>query len=174
MNQLKRRMKYQYGTLTLETRTRGPCVWTYRYFDWVDGRKRRRKAIVGTVEQYRTRAMAERACEPIRLAANTELLSPHSPTMGALVDRYAEQVLRPCIDIPVGGAQDSAARMSFHCAKSYNSVLTKWVRPRWERYRVKDFDHPTMRAAVEDWLQSLWRSQKNPKGLAPKTVRSIY
>lgn len=64
--------------------------------------------------------------------------------------------------------------MSFHCAKSYNSVLTKWVRPRWERYRVKDFDHPTMRAAVEDWLQSLWRSQKNPKGLAPKTVRSIY
>ena len=105
MNQLKRRMKYQYGTLTLETRTRGPCVWTYRYFDWVDGRKRRRKAIVGTVEQYRTRAMAERACEPIRLAANTELLSPHSPTMGALVDRYAEQVLRPCIDIFLWGAR---------------------------------------------------------------------
>jgi hypothetical protein len=64
--------------------------------------------------------------------------------------------------------------MSSLCAKSYNSVLTKWVRPRWERYRVKGFDHPTMRAAVEDWLQSLWRSQKNPKGLAPKTVRSIY
>jgi hypothetical protein len=58
MNQLKRRMKYQYGTLTLETRTRGPCVWTYRYFDWVDGRKRRRKAIVGTVEQYRTSVRA--------------------------------------------------------------------------------------------------------------------
>src|SRR5580692_2141078 len=101
MNQLKRRTKYQYGTLTLETRRRGPCVWTYRYFDWVDGRKRRRKAHVGTVEQYRTRAMAERACEPIRLAANTEQLSPHSPTMGALIDRYAEQVLRPCINIPV-------------------------------------------------------------------------
>jgi integrase len=174
MNQLKQRTKYQYGTLTLETRTRGPCVWTYRYFDWVDGRKRRRKAIVGSVEQYRTRALAERACEPIRLAANAELLSPHCPTMGALIDRYREQVLRPCIDVPVGGVQDSAARISFHCAKSYNSVLTKWVRPRWERYRVKDFDHPTMRAAVEDWLQSLWRSQKNPKGLAPKTVRSIY
>lgn len=54
------------------------------------------------------------------------------------------------------------------------SVLNKWVRPRWERYRVRDFDNPVMRTAIEDWLQSLWRSQQNPKGLAPKTVRSIY
>jgi len=28
--------------------------------------------------------------------------------------------------------QDSTARISFHCVKSYNSVLNKWVRPRWE------------------------------------------
>jgi integrase len=174
MNQLKRRSKYQYGTLTLETRARGPAVWTYRYFDCVNGRKRRRRVIVGTVEQYRARAMAERACEHLRLTANTELLNPQNPTMGALIERYAEQVLRPCIDIPVGGVQNSGARISFHCAKSYNSVLNKWVRPRWESYRVRDFDHPTMRAAIEVWLQSLWRSQMNPKGLAPKTVRSIY
>jgi integrase len=53
-------------------------------------------------------------------------------------------------------------------------VLNKWVRPRWESYRVRDFDNPAMRAAIEEWLQSLWCSQKNPKGLAPKTVRSIY
>jgi integrase len=174
MNQLKRRTKYQYGTLTLEARTRGPAVWTYRYFDCVNGRKRRRKVIVGTVERYPTRAMAERTCEHLRLIANTELLNPQNPTMGALIDRYAEQVLRPCVDISVGGVQDRAARISFHCAKSYNSVLNRWIRPRWERYRVSDFDHPTTRAAIEDWLQSLWRSQKNPKGLAPKTVRSIY
>ena len=31
-----------------------------------------------------------------------------------------------------------------------------------------------MRAAIEEWLRSLWRSPRNPKGLAPKTVRSIY
>jgi integrase len=173
MNQLKRRTTHQYGTLTLESRTRGPSVWTYRYFDRANGRKRR-KVIVGTVEQYRTRAMAKRACEHIRLAANTELLNPQYPTMGALIDRYVEQVLGPCVDIPLGGVQDSAARISFHCAKSYNSALNKWVRPRWECYRVKDFDHSTMRAAIEDWLQALWRSQKNPEGLAPKTVRSIY
>jgi integrase len=174
MNRLKRRMQYQYGTLTLEARKRGPRVWTYRYFEYVNGQRRRRKTIVGTVEQYRTRAMAERACEHIRLAANAELAGPRCPTMGALIDRYVEQVLRPCFDVAVGGVQDPAARMSFHCAKSYQSVLNKWVRPRWESYRVGEFDKAEVRAAIEQWLQSLWRSQKNPEGLAPKTVRSIY
>lgn len=174
MNQMKRRTNYQYGTLCLEARRRGPSVWTYRYFERVDGRKRRRKALVGTLEQYPTRALAERACEHLRIAANVELPSLQSPTMGALIDRYTEQVLKPCFDVPVGGIQDSAARISFHCAKSYCSVLNKWVRPRWESYRVRDFNNPIMRAAIEDWLQSLWRSQKNPQGLAPKTVRSIF
>ena len=174
MNQLKRRTKYQYGTLTLEPRARGPKVWSYRYFEAINGQKRRRKAILGTVEQYRTRAVAERACEHIRLTANAEKLNPECPSVGALIDRYTEQVLRPCLDLPLGGVQDSGARISFHCAKSYSSVLNRWIRPRWESYRVRDFDKPAIRAAIEDWLQSLWRSQKNPEGLAPKTVRSIY
>src|SRR5262249_41414778 len=43
----------------------------------------------------------------------------------------------------------------------------------WEAYQIWEFDQPAMRA-IEDWLRSLWRCPKNPKGLAPKTVRSIY
>ena len=38
--------------------------------------------------------------------------------MGGLIDRYIEQVLRPCIDVPLGGVQDSAAPISFHCASN--------------------------------------------------------
>jgi len=53
-------------------------------------------------------------------------------------------------------------------------VLDKWVRPRWETYRVRDFEKPAVRAAAEEWFRSLGRSSKNPKGLAPKTVRSIW
>jgi hypothetical protein len=30
------------------------------------------------------------------------------------------------------------------------------------------------RAAIEEWLHSVWRSPKHPDGVAPKTVRSIY
>ena len=33
MNQKKRRLTYQYGTLVLEKRSRGPNVWVYRYFE---------------------------------------------------------------------------------------------------------------------------------------------
>ncbi|HEX8711655.1 MAG TPA: hypothetical protein VF730_07265, partial [Terracidiphilus sp.] len=57
---------------------------------------------------------------------------------------------------------------------SYKLVLDKWVRPRWEAYRVREFERPAVRAAVKDWLRSLGLSPNNPKGLAPKTVRSIW
>src|SRR5208337_1905039 len=66
------------------------------------------------------------------------------------------------------------APISFHCAKSYKSVLNRWVRPRWESYRLRDFDKPAVRSGIEEWLRSLWRSPKNVNGLAPKTVRSIW
>ena len=174
MNQRKRRLTYQYGTLVLENRNRGPNVWIYRYFEIENGKKRRRKSIVGTQEEYPTRSAAERAAEHLRLSANAEINNHECPTMCGLIDRYIDQVLRPCLAIPVGGAQDSASPISYHCAMSYKLVLNKWVRPRWETYRVREFEKSAVRAAVEEWLRSLWRSPKNPSGLAPKTVRSIW
>ena len=174
MNQKKRRATYQYGTLVLEKRSRGPNVWAYRYFEVENGRKRRRKSVIGTQEEYPTRSAAERGCEHLRLSANAEIHNYECPTMGGLIDRYIDQVLRPCLDIPVGGGQNSAAAISYHCAMSYKLVLNKWVRPRWEMRRARDFEKPPVRAAVEDWLRSLWRSPMNPNGLAPKTVRSIW
>src|SRR5690349_8545174 len=122
MHQMKRRRAYQYGTLALETRKRGPDVWIYRHFDFANGRKRRPKIIVGTFEQYPTRMAAEHAYEHLRPAANAENFVPECPTLGALIDRYIEEVLRPCLDVPLGGEQGDSARISFHCAKSYKSV----------------------------------------------------
>jgi integrase len=174
MNQRKRRLTYQYGTLVLENRNRGPNVWIYRYFEIENGKKRRRKSIVGTQEEYPTRSAAERAAEHLRLSANAEINNHECPTMRGLIDRYIDQVLRPCLAIPIGGAQDSSSPLSYHCAMSYKLVLDKWVRSRWETYRVREFEKPAVRAAVEEWLRSLWRSPKNPRGLAPKTVRSIW
>jgi integrase len=174
MNQGKRRLTYQYGTLVLEKRNRGPNVWAYRYFEIENGKKRRRKSVVGTQEEFPTRSAAERAAEHLRLSANAEINNHECPTMRGLIDRYIDQVLRPCLAIPVGGAQDSASPISYHCAMSYKLALNKWVRPRWETYRVREFEKAAVRTAVEDWLRSLWRSSKNPNGLAPKTVRAIW
>jgi integrase len=98
MNQLKRRSTYQYGTLTQESRQRGPDVWAFRYFEILHGKKLRRKTIVGTLEEYPTRSAAERACEHVRLSANAEIRQYECPTMRGLIDRYIDQVLRPSLD----------------------------------------------------------------------------
>jgi Restriction endonuclease len=39
--------------------------------------------------------------------------------------------------------------------------LNGWVRPRWETYRVREFEQPAARAAIEDWLKSLAVSQES-------------
>jgi len=174
MNRVKRRSTYQYGTLSQERRQRGPDVWAYRYSEIVDGKKLRRKLIVGSLEEYPTRAAAQRACEHVRLTANAETAASDSPTIGGLMDRYIEQILRPCFDVPLGGEQHELFA-DFLPLCEVVPVGIKQVGPtRWQDYRVREFEQPAMRAAIEDWLRSLWRSPKNPQGLAPKTVRSSY
>jgi integrase len=173
MNQAKRRSTYQYGTLTQESRRRGSDVWVYRYFETINGKKSRRKRIVGTVEEYPTRAAAERACEHVRMAANAETTTPESPSLGGLIDRYIEQVLRPCLDVPLGGGQDEFAQISYHCAKSYKSALNRWVRPRWETYRVREFEQASCACRNQGLAQISMAVSQESHGLAPKMVRSF-
>ena len=97
MTQLKRRATYQYGTLVPEPRRRGPDIWVYRFFENRNGKRVRRKIIVGTLEELPKRADAERACENLRLAANAEV-DASTPTMGGVIDRYIQEVLKPCLD----------------------------------------------------------------------------
>lgn len=173
MTHLKRRVTYQYGTLVPEPRRRGPDVWVYRFFENRKGKRVRRKAIVGTLEEIPLRAEAERACEKLRLAANAEN-DESTPTMGGVVNRYIEGVLKPCLNVPLGGVQEESAPMSFQTAGSYRSMLNRYVLARWESYRISEFDHPQVRASIEQWLASLQRSTMNSAGLAPKTVRHIF
>ena len=174
MNHLKRRTTYQYGTLVPESRKRGPDVWVYRFSEDNNGKRSRRKVIVGTLEELPKHADAERACQHLRLAANSEAGTASAPTMQGLIDRYIREVLRPCLDVPLGGVQEETAGISFHCAKSYRSVLSRYVSPRWETYKLSEFGRAEVGATVEQWLHSLLRSGRNPDGLAPKTVRSIF
>jgi integrase len=154
MTQLKRRATYQYGTLVPEPRRRGPDIWVYRFFENRKGKRVRRKTVVGTLDKLPTRAAAERACENLRLAANAEV-DESTPTMCGIIDRYIQEVLKPCLDVPLGGVQEETALMSFQTAGSYRSVLNKYVSPRWESYKVTEFQRPQVRAAIEQWLASL-------------------
>ena len=173
MTQLKRRATYQYGTLVPEPRRRGPDIWVYRFFENRKGKRVRRKTVVGTLDKLPTRADAERACENLRLAANAEV-DENTPTMGGVIDRYIQEVLKPCLDVPLGGVQEETVLMSFQTAGSYRSMLNKYVSLRWGSYKVTEFQRPQVRAAIEQWLASLLRSARNSEGLAPKTVRHIF
>jgi hypothetical protein len=58
------RAGYQQGSIRREKRRRGPDVWTLRWRETnADGSTTRRKTPIGTVEEYRTKAAAWKACE---------------------------------------------------------------------------------------------------------------
>jgi integrase len=174
MDSLKRRSSYQFGNLQLEQRKRGPDVWVYRYLKTENKNKSRPKIMVGTIEELPTEKDAQRACEHIRMQVNAECATRVEYTMRGLIDRYINEVLRPSFDVPIGGEQSESAFMSFQCAKSYKSALDLYIGPRWETNSLVSFTQPATRALVERWFRDLLRSTANPKGLAPKTVRSIF
>jgi integrase len=179
---MSRRKHCRSGSIQLEARKTGSSVWIYRYWEKTGGDRRRRKVILGTVEELPTQEDADRAAEPYRRIANAEDANAvPPPTIEALIGRYEKTKLpeRPKLatkDTPV----PETLEMSTHCADSYRSVIKCWIRPRWLRrndgspYLVRDFEHITMSTSIEDWLVSLVRSNKNPKGLARKSVRHIF
>ena len=169
----KRRKTYQWGTLyPPEPRKRGPWVWPYRYSETVDGRRKRRKVIVGTVVEYPDRPDALRACEHLRMRANSE--NPLSnATMRGLIDRVIEEVIRPSLDIPLGGEVDEDADLEYSSARNYRSAIKCHILPKWGGYRVKDFEKPEIQNSVEKWLRSLRRSMNNPTGLESKSVGQV-
>ena len=103
-NEPRRRRRYQFGTLVLKERKPGPSgenrdKWYLRITERVGGKKTRRAIYVGTFQQYPTWDDAARAAEHLRMAANAEHPRP-DVTMRGLMDRYAEEILRPAL-IPV-------------------------------------------------------------------------
>jgi integrase len=169
----QRRKRYQFGTLQREARKRPPDVWVYRYSQVIDRKKRRPKIIVGTVLQYPTETDAQRACEHLRMQANAESVRVQV-TMRGLIDFYHENVLQPCLDVPIGGNQDVDAAMGFNTARDRKYLLRGWVGPSWEDKLVSDFERPEVCSVADEWFKSLKRSVKNPLGLAPLYVRNIF
>src|ERR1019366_9802841 len=92
-----------------------------------------------------TKQEALRACEHLRLLANAEH-PQRNVTMRGLIDRYIEEVLKPCLDVPLGGTQDEASAIGYGGAYNYNNIIKNWIIPRWEQYVVSDFERPAERS----------------------------
>ncbi len=155
-----RRRRYQEGSLVTERRKECShkrtthcfhCVWAYRFVEYIDGKKIRRKKILGTIEEFPTKDDAKRACEHLRMSANAENPRPNT-TIRGLSDLYIEKILRPCLSVPLGGVQDPNARMGYSCANNYRGQIKNWIIPRWKDYLISQFERPEICEAAEDDL----------------------
>ena len=132
---MKPRERYQNGSLRREARKHGSAVWTLRWREReTDGSIVRRKAMIGTVEQYRTRAAALKACEFLRSTMNRETRTPR--TIAELVDHYTEKEL---------------PNKTPYTKEVYEGYITNWIVPNWGEYSLSDI----RTVDVESWLGSL-------------------
>jgi len=177
----RRSHRPQKVSIRLEARKSGSPVWVGRFWESVGGERRRRKVILGSIEEIATREDAQRVAEPYRLIINHENPEGSSPTMEALIDRYQLTKLPARTKLanqhtPVPGRWE----LSQHHAASVRSAVKCWIGPKWTKrpdgtpYLVRDFESIAMSTAIEDWLASLVGSAENPGGLAGTSVRHIF
>ena len=148
---MPRRNRYQFGSLELRKRTKGPDVWLFRYWDRQNPSATRPSITVGTVEDYPTQADARRATEGLRLEINNGLPVRVAVTFQGLIDRYISEEIEGG-DLAHTTKEPDLNRINKHISPKWGVRLLREVKP-----------YP-----VQDWLRQL--------PLAPKTrghIRSL-
>jgi integrase len=135
---------YQFGSLTRKKRAKGSDAWEFRYYESTEqGERERKTCTVGTVEKFKTKALAQKAVEALLLKLNSETPQQRLAVVsfGTICDRYLEE------EMP---ERHSTSR-------SYRSNIKNYLRPRWGDYLL-DHIRPM---AVEDWLKNLPMAPKS-------------
>ncbi len=122
-----RHRRYQSGCLFRESRKASPDVWVFRYRDG----QVNRKEIIGTVEQFKTKSAAQKACESLRNRANRETRSPR--TVAELAAHYQQHEL---------------PKKAPYTQEVYMGYLKTWILPKCESYSLSD----VLTVGVEEWL----------------------
>ena len=155
------RVRYQRGYLRLGQRKKGPDRWEFLWWDSeVTGVRVRRKAIIGTVQEYPNLENAWQASNGLRVSINENRNRQREQaiTVADLVDHY--------IATELASAQVDGGKS--HATKTiYRDFLTRWVRPIWGRLNIR----AVRTIAVENWLRKLLRA--NGSSLAPSTKAKI-
>jgi integrase len=119
-----------------------------------------RKRVIGTLEQYRTKAAAENAARVFRMNLLDQGAATLSTiTMGDLVAHFCEHEL---VD---RGEEGRAYSTRDRC----ESVLNTWVLPRWQRTAINEIHT----VAVEEWLRSILRA-KGTKAKIRNTMSALF
>ena len=136
------RTRYQQGSLTSERRRNGTVLWLYRWRE-VDGRGKliRRKKIVGTKQDFPTRAAALRAVDGLKADINADADTAHLAPMSIseLIEHYRLKEL--C----------ESNKKTVRTKEVYGYQLMSVIGPRWGALRLKDVKP----IAVEQWLSAM-------------------
>ena len=126
------RVRYQGGYLRLGQRKKGPDRWEFLWWDFeANGTRVRRKAIIGTVQEYPNLENAWQASNGLRVSINEtrNRRREQAITVADLVDHYSRIEL----------ANDQFDGGKSHATKTiYRDFLTRWVRSAWGSLNIRD------------------------------------
>jgi integrase len=157
------RLRYQQGCLRCIKRKSGPDRWEFLWRENdVAGKRVRRTVIIGTVEQYPTRDLAQAAVNGLRMQVNEDRNRQpgHLILVEDLVDHYVQTEL------------SGEAHWHSHATRTvYQEFLRRWIRPNWGKVNVRS----VRTIAVEHWLRRLQRADGSPLADTTKAkIRSLF
>ena len=140
-----RKARKQNGSLYLDTNGSGEQVWKFSWYQTLpNGRRARRKRQVGTLDEYKTEAAAERAVRGWRLAINSN--ESHAFSGIKMEDIIAHFRMKE-LDVEKTDARAWSTR------NRYEVYLRTWIEPRWGKKELAAIKTPL----VEEWLDQLQR-----------------
>ncbi len=114
-------IRHQRGYLRCVERKNNPAVWEFLWReDGASGKRLRRTAVIGTVEEYPTEDLAVVAVNGLRVKINEACNRQHERSIlfGDLVDHYLQKEL-----------SDRAEWYSEATKITYHDFLKTWMRP---------------------------------------------
>jgi integrase len=154
---------FQHGYLRRTKRKTSPDRWEFLWREIDEtGKRLRRTAIIGTLDQYPSEESALAAANGVRMEVNRSVyrrcLKP--VTVADLIDHYIHT------DLSVEAGWHSVATRTI-----YRYFLEKWIRPQWGKNVLSS----VRTLAVEHWLRTLKNAEGDPLADATKAkIRSIF
>ena len=155
--------RHQQGYLRCAKRKSGSYCWEFlwREFDTA-GKRVRRTAVIGTVEQYPTKEEALDAINGLRMQVNADRNRQrvHPLLIADLIDHYSQTELA------------SNADWHSHATRIvYSYFMKKWIRSYWGKMVLG----AVRTMAVERWLRGLQRADGTPLANPTKAkIRNLF
>ena len=159
---MESRERYQKGSLLKQHRADGRNQWILRYrVTLPDGRRVQRQAVIGSTEEYRTLAQAQKAADQLRLTINSGTSTIQISTVGEVASHFTE------VELCAANMRRSSATK-----QNYSEILRLYIEPRWQRTRMID----VKATAVEEWLADLQPARKKTPLADPtkQRIRNVF